>query len=273
FPPWMRSCINMLKYQTNVSIAGIVFKIRSARQAQINWFKKQYRRYLADGKPDIVVCLHSGEYAPGVSKRKPILTRPFCLYADPDSSCNFRVYSRENYIPLGTLMRYLVSLNLFERNGFLMHSCGMVLKGNAYVLAGPSGAGKTTLARLIKRVSAVLSDESTAVSLKNKKYYAYATPFFGDFGKISSNRKAPLKAILFLKQSKRFCHRRLSRPEASVSLVKNIFLSKADLRYNINKVLQISAQAAGRIPCYELEFLPHQSIWKYIENRISPGAR
>lgn len=46
-----------------------------------------------------------------------------------------------------------------ERGGLLLHGCGLVREGRAWLFLAPSGGGKSTLARLSARKAECLSDE------------------------------------------------------------------------------------------------------------------
>lgn len=261
----------MPKCELKVNIAGINFGISSDKSYPLEWLRQSYGSYLTGKKAEVKVQLFHRRQKIGLIKNQ-LFSEPYNIYGE--SGFNFRIYHKKNYVAAGDILRLLISFILTQRAGFLMHSCGLIINKSAYLFAGPSGAGKTTIARLVDNGYALLSDETTAVIKEGKDYYASATPFFGDFGRITSNLKAPLKAIFFLKKSHRFYHQRINSVDAVGHLIQNIFLLGDYWRNNhgIQTIMDIAFDVSRKIPLYELEFLPDKRIWKYIEKKIFLGA-
>lgn len=87
-------------------------------------------------------------------------------------------------------LRFALSMLLVEHDGLLLHACGLVHGDRGHVLFGPSGVGKTTVARMVPEDD-VLSDEIVLVMLETGSLVAHGTPFYGELG-ISNPRSAPL---------------------------------------------------------------------------------
>jgi hypothetical protein len=98
---------------------------------------------------------------------------------------------------LDAALRIALTLLLAERGGLLLHACGFVRGPRAFVLFGPSGAGKTTVARMVPPAD-VLSDEVVAVVPAGAGLTAHGTPFYGDLG-VSNPRSAPVAALARLR--------------------------------------------------------------------------
>lgn len=88
--------------------------------------------------------------------------------------------------------------------GALMHAASIVGKDGALLVAGPSGAGKTTMSRAAIALGAhVLSDERTIVRpAAGGGWVAGGTPWPGDGG-YNENRSVPLRALILLEQADR----------------------------------------------------------------------
>ncbi|MCU1384207.1 MAG: hypothetical protein JWL71_2904 [Acidobacteria bacterium] len=90
--------------------------------------------------------------------------------------------------------------------GALMHAAAIAGRDGAFLVAGPSGAGKTTLSRAAAlEGAAVLSDERTI--LRPSRAHAGGwllggTPWPGE-GQFSDNRSIPLRGLILLEQSDR----------------------------------------------------------------------
>jgi len=79
------------------------------------------------------------------------------------------------------LLRIVYATLLPEFGGMLLHASGTAKGNRAHVFGGRSGAGKTTISRLLKMK--VLNDEIIAVKLNNsRKVKVYGTPFWGEMG-------------------------------------------------------------------------------------------
>jgi hypothetical protein len=108
---------------------------------------------------------------------------------------------------------------LVERRGLLVHGSSVQLDDGALVCFGPSGAGKTTVARSVP-ADAVLCDELTALSDDGGQVVAAGTPFHGDLA-ICSARVLPLRALCRLRQS----DREGLTPLASAAAVRELLAS------------------------------------------------
>src|SRR4029077_15516862 len=86
------------------------------------------------------------------------------------------------------------------QGGFLLHSASAIRNGKAFLFAGVSGAGKTTISRLAPPGVALLSDEISYVRRQDHGYTAFGTPFTGELAKLGENTSAPVAALYLLAQ-------------------------------------------------------------------------
>jgi len=112
----------------------------------------------------------------------------------------------EGPLPLNTLencFRVVVAYRLLELGGMLLHSSGVVWDGAARLFVGPSGAGKTTVARLGLGVGfEVLSDDLNAVIPVDAGIIAEKVPFAGDLGRTPTRgARFPVVGIFRLHQA------------------------------------------------------------------------
>ena len=101
---------------------------------------------------------------------------------NPDSRRGW-VRQTPNPYSLDSVLRILHSLILAARGGFLLHAASAVCEGRAYLFAGVSGAGKTTMTRLAPSDIRLLTDEISYVRPGGNGYSAYGTPFAGELAK------------------------------------------------------------------------------------------
>jgi len=100
------------------------------------------------------------------------------------------------------LDQLLLTNLLAAREGVLMHSAGIECGGRLWLLAGRSGAGKSTAAGLLRGQPglSLLSDDRIVVRRMGAEVRGYGTPWPGE-ARVAANRQAPLGGILYLEQS------------------------------------------------------------------------
>lgn len=167
-----------------------------------------------------------------------------------------------NEYAVDSLLRMYLSWELLNRTGFLLHAATVVREGRAYVFAGRSGAGKSTVASLSPRGS-VLTDEISLLRRENGSWRAYGTPFWGEFRAAGSNTSAPVAGIFKLEQAKTNESQALGRAELLRVLLTNIlFFSKAVEDHR--RLLEIAGAAAEEIRGAVLRFQKTKRFWEAI---------
>ena len=154
------------------------------------------------------------------------------------------------------LDQLLLMYALSGRGGLLVHSAGAVVEGTGFILAGRSGAGKSTISRLIGQEAAgrLLSDDRMIVRRQGHRWAMFGTPWPGDAG-IAVNRSAPLGAILFLRHAPRNTVRRLSPSEALERLLPVTSVPWYDAPV-LEKVLGTCEALISGVPAYDFCFAP-----------------
>lgn len=176
-----------------------------------------------------------------------------------------RGWIRQSANPYGidSLLRILHSLELSRRGGFLVHAASAIRQGRAFLFAGRSGAGKTTLARLAPREVTLLSDEISYVRRVDGGYRAYGTPFAGELARLGKNVSAPLAALYLLEKGPAVKIEPLPAAEAARALLQNIlfFAENPEL---VERVLVAACEFVERIPVRRLTFPRDPQVWEAI---------
>jgi hypothetical protein len=84
-----------------------------------------------------------------------------------------------NPYAIDSVLRIVHTLMLARQGGFLVHAASAIRGEKAFLFAGVSGAGKTTICRLAPSDSKLLSDEISYVRREGSLYLACGTPFAG----------------------------------------------------------------------------------------------
>lgn len=136
----------------------------------------------------------------------------------------------------------------------LLHSAAVEFGGGAVLFAGCSGAGKSTVARMLshRKGCKPLADDRVAVHLGATHVTAYGTPWPGEAG-MGLNHALPAKALCFLEQSDSTRLRRLTPAEALPAL-----LEVASIAWYEPEVRDVGLETLdgllASLPCYRLSF-------------------
>lgn len=144
-----------------------------------------------------------------------------------------------------------------------IHACGVLREGAVSLFVGVSGAGKSTVARLVdKRPVRVLSDDRIVLRYVNGRPWAFGTPWHGDAG-FASPRGGPLAAVHFLRKSETESLRRLSAPEAFTRTLVCSFPTFY-LKDGMERTAQLLEGIVRAVPAYEFGFTPREEAMDFL---------
>ena len=175
-----------------------------------------------------------------------------------------------NPYSIDTVLRITHSLVLAEEGGFLVHAASAIRSGAAYLFAGVSGAGKTTMARLAPRDAVVLTDEISYVRRIASGYRAYGTPFAGELARSGANTSAPVEALYLLEQGPENRIEPMARKDAARALMRHI-LFFAHEEEMVARVFDSVLEFLSRVQVSRLIFTPDARVWELIApEQITP---
>ena len=175
-----------------------------------------------------------------------------------------RIRQSANPYSLDTVLRIVHTLVLAREGGFLVHASSAVRNGRAFLFAGRSGAGKTTMSRLAPPDANVLTDEISYVRKVGDGYVAYGTPFAGDLGKAGANLEAPLAATYLLAQGPENRVEEVAPVDAARGLLANILFFAEDIEL-VQAVFRSALEFVDRVPVRRLTFVPDARVWELIQ--------
>jgi hypothetical protein len=173
----------------------------------------------------------------------------------------------EALFPLDYPLDELLFVNfLSQGRGAELHACGIKdAKGNGHLFIGQSGAGKSTIGRLLTEMAGcrILSDDRIAIRIKDGQPWIFGTPWHGE-AEFSSPDSAPLRTILFL--AKDSTNKLVPLPEATVvgrllACSFPPFFDPGGLDYT----LSFFDDVGHIVPSYELRFRPDNDVLGLVE--------
>jgi hypothetical protein len=186
------------------------------------------------------------------------------FHAEWDSaSKSGNIRQSANPYSIDSILRIVHTLILSKQGGFLLHAASAVRNGRAFLFAGVSGAGKTTIARLAPGNATLLTDEISYVREHDGGYSAFGTPFTGELAKVGDNICAPIAALYLLAKGPKNRIEPLAHAEAGRALLTNILFFAEDAEL-VKLVFESACEFVGRVPIYRLTFVPDVRVWEMI---------
>lgn len=146
--------------------------------------------------------------------------------------------------------------------GLLIHSSCVIENNRAYLFAGQSGAGKSTVARL-SQPRPLLSDEASLVRIQGDQVTVFDSPFRSDTIPKLVDGGYPLAGVHLLNQAS-FVRRSLVAPsDGLLRLLDKAFYWAHDGE-ETKKVIRMYTQLVKTVSVYELFFPKNNTFWEAI---------
>ena len=179
-----------------------------------------------------------------------------------------RIRQSANPYSIDAVLRIVHTLVLARQGGFLLHSASAIRNGKAFLFAGVSGAGKTTISRLAPPDATLLTDEISYVRKSRVRqgesgYTAFGTPFTGELAKLGENVSAPIAALYLLAQGPENRIDPVAPAEAARSLLANVLFFAEDEEL-VQSTFHSAFEFVSRVPVSRLTFVPDSRVWELI---------
>jgi hypothetical protein len=289
------------RYSVVIAIGGVAVRVNTADADFLALLEARYAGFVvAETSPDA-----SAEFEFDVDLVAPAVANP-----DVDVSVIYRsgrwlmergdfraewepatgrgwIRQSANPYSIDAVLRIVHTLVMAKQGGFLLHSASAVRNGKAFLFAGVSGAGKTTISRLAPADATLLTDEISYVrkldvrkldsselegsgeifSQKSGGYVAYGTPFTGELAKLGENTSAPVAALYLLAKGAENRIDRVTEADAGRELLANMLFfagDQAEDRELVYSAFQAACDFVHCVPVYRLTFVPDARVWEMI---------
>jgi hypothetical protein len=174
-----------------------------------------------------------------------------------------RILQSPNPFSVDSVLRIIHTLVLARQGGFLLHAASVVRNERAFLFAGVSGAGKTTISRMAPPDVTLLTDEISYIRHQSDGYRACGTPFAGELARAGQNMSAPIATLFLLDKGPRHRVEPVDRGEALRSVLRNILFFAEDQEL-VKGVFQSACDFVQTVPVQRLIFAPDQRVWELI---------
>ena len=230
---------------------------RADRETEIEFDVDLTRTAFADRTLDVSVTHHLGRWC--------LQRGDFRAEWEPASRTGRIRQTTANPYSIDAVLRIVHTLVLARQGGFLLHSASAIRNGKAFLFAGVSGAGKTTISRLAPPDVTLLTDEISYVRKQQRDagYTAFGTPFTGELAKLGENVSAPIAALYLLAQGPENRIDPVAPAEAARSLLANVLFFAEDEEL-VQSTFHSAFEFVSRVPVSRLTFVPDARVWELI---------
>ena len=208
----------------------------------------------ADAEAEVCVAQHGGRWS---------LTRgDFRAEWEPARRRGW-IRQTANPYSIDSVLRIVHTLVLARQGGFLLHAASAIRNGRAFLFAGVSEAGKTTISRLAPPDVTLLTDEISYVRRHGEVYVAFGTPFTGELAKLGENVSAPIAGLYLLGKGPGNRTDPVPAGEAVRSLLSNLLFFAKDQEL-VQATFHAAFEFVRRVPVSRLSFFPDSRAWELI---------
>lgn len=257
-----------------IEIGRVPVRVTSEDAQFLDMLERRYAGFVASSSADAEIELAVEITPPGVSDpdadvrvihrsgRWALERGDFRAEWEPEKRRGW-IRQTANPYSIDAVLRIIHTLVLARQGGFLLHAASALRNGKAFVFAGVSGAGKTTISRLAPDDATLLTDEISYVRKQGDGYIAFGTPFTGELAKVGENVSAPVAAVYLLAKGSENKIEPVAASEAARSLLANLLFFAEDESL-VQATFHAAFEFVNRVPVSRLTFVPDSRVWELI---------
>lgn len=187
-----------------------------------------------------------------------------------NKSCIFQIDASQLYADSTHILEttpFLMCNMIFLANegGIILHSCAASIHEDGYLFCGASGAGKTTISRLLnsREDIQIITDETVLLHQeRNGEFIISGSPWKGSGADFYKNKSVKLKAIFFISHGNNTIEA-ISKKDAVHILFKQAFPAFWDKRMLLKNFATID-RLTETVPTMTFSFKPDESCVKKV---------
>ncbi|CAG7632586.1 hypothetical protein ACFQI7_17890 [Paenibacillus allorhizosphaerae] len=226
--------------------------------------------FTASPEADLIVTMEEGYGAPfenyqvdvNATSEQTVYKRTDYLIEMDHAYREIRIYVHDDFALKHAMVNLYSAYITRQQWGLLIHSSCLLEQNRAYLFAGHSGAGKSTVVQL-SWPRPILSDEATIVKISEHGVVIYNSPFRSDTELPDIPGTYPLTAIQILRQSPDNRRLRMGGMEGLQSVLHRVFYWAHDPE-ETKKVFRMCKLLAEQVPVYEMYFQKNNTFWEEI---------
>jgi len=228
--------------------------VSDSQKAEIEFDVELQQPTIADPDADVEVSYQRGRWS--------LRRGDFLAWWEPAARRGW-IRQAANPYSIDAVLRIVHTLVLARQGGFLLHSASAIRNGKAFLFAGVSEAGKTTISRLAPPDVTLLTDEISYVRRRSDEYVAFGTPFTGELAKLGENVSAPISTLYLLAKGKENKIDPITPAEATRSLLSNLLFFAKDEEL-VQRIFYSVFEFVSKVPVMRLTFVPDVRVWELI---------
>jgi hypothetical protein len=246
-------------YPLQISIGHVPLSLFIQEESLQKHALKRYQEFVADSPNSLPVFLRPADF---MRRGRGEFSYDLDDASMELGSSGAEFHGVRHEYALDSLLRILLTAVLLPQRGFLLHAASVVRDGRAYIFAGRSGAGKSTVASL-SPIGTVLTDEISLLRYSDDCWQAYGTPFWGEFRAAGMNQHFPIAGIYFLTQDRQDRFVPLTTKQILRALLPCVLFFSPEKRAN-EALLSMLLDFVDLVPAYRLHFRRSADFWRVI---------
>lgn len=171
-------------------------------------------------------------------------------------------------------MAKCLAVYLNDIKGNVIHSSAIAEKNHGFLFSGKSKSGKTTVIRTCPETT-TLGDDLNFIFKKGTKFFVQMFPLIAMVSNINRQKAKAfeLKAVLFLKKSKKIKLKKLKKPQAINKMLENDIQGTFNFQKIKTKerILLYNEMLSG-IPVFILYFPLEKNLWKKLKPELKKAV-
>lgn len=148
-------------------------------------------------------------------------------------------FSHISPLQLQLIIRDVCQKLLSSHSGMILHTSAVLIKDKAYLFMGKSGAGKSTIMKLLGSKFLPLTDDTGIIRKIGKNYYFFQTPFQEkNSGFRKDSQKYSLGKIFFIKKANYYRIEKIKNTFVVEKMLKQLFTEHIHSSQQIKDVLK-----------------------------------